>query len=607
MFRRFRRGRRGKSQDGRGNNNHGTINGSNATADTETPEKSPTTPPPIKTGRRRLRGTPATTSPSSDICTSSPRGGKALLVVTPDMQSANLLDDMQVQLHAEAPDLPEMRSPSPVRPWSIRGVNHNHNYNSGSNNRRGSSAKPASRNKTKSLDEEAAMDSGCLPKTRNSEKTMSAPGEIHHQALQTEEEAEVWNRITKEAAAWDKKGTEHFENGDYDQAFLCYEKALTLKRQTLKPKHTEDADSNEASLMASVATSINNMTYLRQRAGQATADETMAAYLQSLQMKREILGPHHLSVGKTLNNIGSVFYLQRDYEPALKAYLQAFAIMEQQLGASHLDVGTVLSNVGDVYFAMRHKEEAKDHYRKALDVRWGALGPSDPKVVRLMEQLAFLETGRQPSRDEEDLSDSENEEFAVEDRLRHERFQEEVRILHDELAEDMKFFDLLERKMAIDMVRDKTRMFRKMKQLTDLSMDELMDVDVSENTENEDCDSVIATSAAPPPASLLESPAARQRLQDMTIDDTVERDSGTFFPDVLNTSTGSSSSATNFLDRNAGVMTIEERREALQVVRDRLATLRAAREVRENGQEYATANLQQATGWATQQEELQAN
>jgi hypothetical protein len=69
-------------------------------------------------------------------------------------------------------------------------------------------------------------------------------------------------------------------------------------------------DDHTKSIIAPVATSINNMTYLKQRTGQASAHKTMASYLKSLQTKREILGPNHLSVGKTLNNIGSVFYLQ---------------------------------------------------------------------------------------------------------------------------------------------------------------------------------------------------------------------------------------------------------------------------------------------------------
>lgn len=115
---------------------------------------------------------------------------------------------------------------------------------------------------------------------------------------------EFRNRVAQEAANLDKDGNSLFEKGNYDEAFLCYERALKLKRATLQssdqiPEDTiNETDEQKASILASVATSINNMTYLRQRAGQATADETMAAYLKSLQIKREILGPNHLSVGK---------------------------------------------------------------------------------------------------------------------------------------------------------------------------------------------------------------------------------------------------------------------------------------------------------------------
>jgi tetratricopeptide (TPR) repeat protein len=79
-------------------------------------------------------------------------------------------------------------------------------------------------------------------------------------------------------------------------------------------------------LLVSMATSINNIGYLRQRAGEATPDETMAAYKKSLRIKRKILGNDSLSVGKTLNNIGSVYYLKKEFEGALPAYEEALAM-----------------------------------------------------------------------------------------------------------------------------------------------------------------------------------------------------------------------------------------------------------------------------------------
>ena len=320
---------------------------------------------------------------------------------------------------------------------------------------------------------------------------------------------EFRNRVAHEAADLDKEGNSFFERGDYDQAFLSYERALKLKRASLQVDKKAgsydmltETESQKASILASVATSINNMTYLRQRAGQASADETMAAYLKSLQIKREILGPNHLSVGKTLNNIGSVFYLKKEFVPALKAYENAYEIMAEQLGGTHLDVGTVLSNIGDVHTALLDKRKALEYYKKALDIRWAQLGRNDPKVVRLMEQTASLETGKQPRKDVE--SDSEDEEFAEQDRERQRVFKEECHALQEELVEDIRFFDLVERTMAIELVQQKTKFMRTVRSMKQDEDDEAVQHDGNASAEfavaedASDDDSSISVMSAPP-------------------------------------------------------------------------------------------------------------
>jgi len=306
-------------------------------------------------------------------------------------------------------------------------------------------------------------------------------------------EEDLHNQVTKAVEALDKAGNDLFAQGEYEQAYQRYERALLLKRSALLYNQDNNGQettttnngptlSNEldkadtvsgqqpqpdqrASVVASMATSINNMTYIRQRAGLATTEETMASYLKSLQMKRSILGPDHLSVGKTLNNIGSVFYLKKEYEAALSAYKDAHRIMATNLGESHGDVGTVVSNIGDVYFAMNQKSQALDHYRQALNIRWTILGPGDPKVARLMNQIAGLETGEQPVKAIDDQSDSEDEAFGDDEQHRSSIFKEDVNTLQRELQEDMQFFDLVERQMAVDMVKDKMRIFREMRDL----------------------------------------------------------------------------------------------------------------------------------------------
>lgn len=158
--------------------------------------------------------------------------------------------------------------------------------------------------------------------------------------------------------------------------------------------------------------------------------------------------------------------MKKEFVPALKAYENANEIMAESLGGDHLDVGTVLSNIGDVHAAMRHRKEALYYYKKALDIRWAKLGRADPKVIRLMEQAAMLETGRQPYKRAEELSESEDEEFAAEDRKRRAEFKEECQALQEELVEDIKFFDLVERTIAIEMVKQKTKFMRAMRKLS---------------------------------------------------------------------------------------------------------------------------------------------
>ena len=273
------------------------------------------------------------------------------------------------------------------------------------------------------------------------------------------------------------------DSGDAERGCLVSSNRSTSSGSKSCPGGGE-SEGQKASIMASVATSINNMTYLKQRAGLASNEETMASYLKSLQIKRDILGPDHLSVGKTLNNIGSVFYLKKEYEPALSAYKDARRIMEDKLGSGHCDVGTVMSNIGDVYYATHRKEDALLHYRGALDIRWKKLGSQDPKVIRLMKQVASLETGQQPEKDEDDVSQRAlgRNGWSEHGDPRDSEFTASIKDLSAELEDDMRYFDLVEREMAISMVKDKMKIFREMRDL--YSMDE--DGDDSDGADYDD-------------------------------------------------------------------------------------------------------------------------
>ena len=302
-------------------------------------------------------------------------------------------------------------------------------------------------------------------------------------------------RNARAASALDDKGNELFEKGYFDKAMACYKKALKLKRRTFA-HIIEETDEMEEELMlrgdgvlkdpqalVSMATSINNIGYLRQRSGDATPEETMAAYKKSLRIKRRILGNDSLSVGKTLNNIGSVHYLKRDFDRALPAYTEALEIMKANLGERHPDVATVMSNLGDVYLAQDKQEVSVKYYRLALVIRWEAFGEKSPRVVRLLEKISNLEVG--------DMSDkmskaSQNTQPAWGDDVASEimagsgfrPISEELEQLQEQVKHDIEEVNQMERDATIELLKDKIIIIRGMRDVCNDSYGpELLDND----------------------------------------------------------------------------------------------------------------------------------
>jgi len=306
--------------------------------------------------------------------------------------------------------------------------------------------------------------------TNGGTRKLSRQDKLAAQKLAKERE-----RTARAAAALDDKGNKLFERGHFDKAMVCYSKALKLKRRTFNTmledaeEQFDDANSStkklsksDSQVLVRMATSINNIGYLRQRSGEATAEETMAAYQKSLRIKRQILGNHSLSVGKTLNNIGSVHYITRDFEGALVAYSEAMEIMIENLGDQHPDIATVMSNIGDVHLANGNEDSSLKHYRSALNIRYANFGKHDPRVVRLLEKIARIEIGDMMiPQDDQSMMDKDWEDHALTD-SGMKPLQAEYRILRGELKADIEYLDELQQRVSKNIVEENVEVARGM-------------------------------------------------------------------------------------------------------------------------------------------------
>lgn len=330
------------------------------------------------------------------------------------------------------------------------------------------------------------LDSSDAKSSKRRKPKTSRQDKIAAQKLAKERE-----RTARAASALDEKGNKLFERGKFNKAMICYSKALKMKQLTFSSMLEDDVDfdknstkklsKSDSQVLVSMATSINNIGYLRQRSGEASISETMAAYQKALRIKRRILGNDSLSLGKTLNNIGSVHYLTRDFEGALEAYLEALGIMIKNLGDHHPDIATVMSNIGDVHLANGKDQNSLEHYRSALNIRYANFGKHDPRVVRLLEKIAKIEIGDMMiPRDDQSMMDVDWEGLALTD-LGMKPLQAEYQILNGELKADIEYLNDLQKRVTAKMANENVKIVKQIQDLPTVSSfdGEGSDVDIN--------------------------------------------------------------------------------------------------------------------------------
>ena len=99
------------------------------------------------------------------------------------------------------------------------------------------------------------------------------------------------------------------------------------------------------------------------------------------KLKKEQLGPNHVDVALSYNNIGLVYSKKGDLDQALDNYQRAQEIKEKQQGPNHVDVADSYNNIGEVYSKKGDLDQAMDYYQRALEIKEKQLGPNHVDVA----------------------------------------------------------------------------------------------------------------------------------------------------------------------------------------------------------------------------------
>ncbi|PFX20278.1 Nephrocystin-3, partial [Stylophora pistillata] len=137
-----------------------------------------------------------------------------------------------------------------------------------------------------------------------------------------------------------------------------------------------------------VATSYNNLGSVRKKLGDF--EKAKEYYELALGIEEKTLGPEHVTVATSYNNLASVYKKVGDFDKA-KEYLElALSIQEKKLGPEHVTVATSYNNLGYVHAELGDFDKAKEYYELALSIEEKELGPEHVTVATSYNNLASV-------------------------------------------------------------------------------------------------------------------------------------------------------------------------------------------------------------------------
>ncbi|CAF3749177.1 unnamed protein product [Rotaria sp. Silwood1] len=152
------------------------------------------------------------------------------------------------------------------------------------------------------------------------------------------------------------------EQGEYQEAISCYEKALIIDQKHLPSNHPDLADS------------YNNIGMVFDNMGEYS--KALSFLEKALEMRKRILPSNDPALAASYNDIGLVYNNMDEYSKACAFHKKAIAIRQIALPPTHPDLATSYNNIGEVYSKMRKYSRALSSFEQALDIRKKTL-PSD--------------------------------------------------------------------------------------------------------------------------------------------------------------------------------------------------------------------------------------
>lgn len=199
-------------------------------------------------------------------------------------------------------------------------------------------------------------------------------------------EATVENRRT-EARFHHEIAMCHHRSGDIENAIAEYERAIVVLEKLLV--ETSSTKSNVDVLKRArfdLSSAFSGLSVALADKGMDSA--ALENSLKSLEIRKSMMGPNHVSVAECLNNLGGLYFRQSNFNKAAEVYQESLRILLTKTGGKEENKYVALAyyNIGLTYDKLGLKRGV-DAVQKALLIANHIWGPDHDQTIQIGQTL----------------------------------------------------------------------------------------------------------------------------------------------------------------------------------------------------------------------------
>jgi tetratricopeptide (TPR) repeat protein len=169
--------------------------------------------------------------------------------------------------------------------------------------------------------------------------------------------------------------------GRFADAEGSFRKALELQRQVLGPVHED------------VARTLQDLAKVTYENGNLKA--AIPVMRQAVDMQRQLNGTQPSpGLADAIQNLGMMLFYSGDYDAAEHLFTETLAMKRRVLGDRHPEVAITLGYLGAIQQSRGNLARAEAMFREELAIQRQAVGEKHPEVANILNDIAFVEYDR---------------------------------------------------------------------------------------------------------------------------------------------------------------------------------------------------------------------